>query len=53
MNDPLSAFLRYLALERDASPHTLRSYRSDLAEFGRFVGPGRGLDTVDARTVRG
>ena len=53
MNDPLSAFLRYLALERDASPHTLRSYRSDLAEFGRFVGPGKGLDTVDARTVRG
>ncbi len=53
MNDPLSAFLRYLALERDASPHTLRSYRSDLAEFGRFVGPGKGLDIVDARTVRG
>ena len=53
MNDPLSAFLRYLALERDASPHTLRSYRSDLAEFGRFVGPGKALDAVDARTVRG
>ena len=53
MNDPRSAFLRYLALERDASPHTLRSYRSDLAEFERFVGPGKALDAVDARTVRG
>ena len=38
MNDPLSAFLRYLSLEKDASPHTLRSYRSDLVEFMGFVG---------------
>jgi len=68
MNDPLSAFLRYLALEKDASPHTLRSYRSDLIEFGRFyrrdaheAGSDRGrpetgaewLRNVDARVVRG
>ncbi len=38
MSDPLSAFLRYLSLEKDASPHTLRSYRSDLLEFVRFAG---------------
>lgn len=55
MNDPLSAFLRYLTLEKDASPHTLRSYRSDLLEFQRFVGQGEpdvNLRAVDARTVR-
>lgn len=68
MNDPLSAFLRYLALEKDASPHTLRSYRSDLAEFGRYCCSGvreagsnrrwpetgtEWLRNVDARAVRG
>ncbi len=52
MNDPLSAFLRYLSLEKDASPHTLRSYRGDLLEFRRFVGPSDSLDRVDQRTVR-
>ena len=52
MNDPLSAFLRYLSLEKDASPHTLRSYRGDLLEFSRFVGPSAPLDGVDQRTVR-
>ncbi len=52
MKDPLSAFLRYLSLEKDASPHTLRSYRSDLVEFGRFVGRDTPLDAVDPRTVR-
>ncbi len=53
MNDPLSAFLRYLTLEKDASPHTLRSYRSDLLEFQRFLGAGTLLDGVDQRVVRG
>ncbi|MGH7276480.1 MAG: site-specific tyrosine recombinase/integron integrase [Candidatus Rokuibacteriota bacterium] len=58
MSDLLSAFLRYLSLEKDASPHTLRSYRSDLLEFQRFMGKGETGDTsawlrtVDARTVR-
>ena len=52
--DPVAAFLEYLAAERRASPHTLRAYRADLAEFGAFLrraglsGPGE----VDARTVR-
>ncbi|MBI4628044.1 MAG: tyrosine recombinase XerC [Candidatus Rokubacteria bacterium] len=56
MNDPLAAFLRYLTLEKDASPHTLRSYRGDLVEFARYAGLEAGpatLATVDARTVRG
>src|SRR5262249_26632448 len=37
MGDPVSAFLRYLEDERGASPHTVRNYRLDLAEFGEFL----------------
>jgi len=52
MSDPLAAFLRHLALEQDASPHTLRSYRSDLLEFQRVLGADRRPADVDARAVR-
>src|SRR5206468_29157 len=55
MKDPLAAFLRHLASEQDASPHTLRSYRADLLEFVQHAGHGeRGewLAAVDTRTVR-
>jgi integrase/recombinase XerC len=37
MTDPLAAFLRHLAVEKGASPHTLRSYRTDLLGFQRFA----------------
>jgi len=48
------AFLHYLEGERGASPHTLRSYRTDLLQFERFVhahglGP---LQTMDQRAIR-
>src|SRR2546422_9751356 len=52
MSDPLAAYLKYLTLEKDASPHTLRSYRSDLREFQVFVGRDKPLGEVDGRTVR-
>src|SRR2546427_11588203 len=55
MKDPLAAFLRHLSLEKDASPHTLRSYRSDLLEFAQHSGRGDAggwLRGVDARAVR-
>jgi integrase/recombinase XerC len=55
MKDPLAAFLRHLASEQDASPHTLRSYRADLLEFVQHVAHGDSGDwlaAVDARTVR-
>src|SRR2546422_982123 len=51
MRDPLAAYLKYLTLERDASPHTLRSYRSDLREFQVFVGRDKPLGQVDRPAV--
>jgi integrase/recombinase XerC len=54
MNDPLAAFLRHLSVERNASAHTLRSYRTDLTDFQRFL-HGRGvpgLAAADTRVVR-
>ena len=54
MKDPLAAFLRHLAVERNASTHTLRSYRNDLDDFQRFLKGHHadGLAAADARAVR-
>jgi integrase/recombinase XerC len=54
MNDPLAAFLRHLSVERNASDHTLRSYRSDLTEFQRFLAERgvAGVAAADGRTMR-
>jgi integrase/recombinase XerC len=54
MKDPLEAFLGYLEVEKHASPHTLKSYRTDLEDFRRFLGATGldGVETVDARGVR-
>jgi integrase/recombinase XerC len=54
MNDPLAAFLRHLAAERYASAHTLRSYRTDLADFQTFLAArgAAGLAGADTRVVR-
>jgi integrase/recombinase XerC len=55
MKDAVAAFLKYLAVEKDASPHTLRSYRGDLTDFERYLdGTGAGAPAAaDARIVRG
>ncbi len=37
MDGAIRDFGRYLRVERNASPHTLRAYRSDLVAFHRFV----------------
>ncbi len=54
MDDAVTAFLDYLAVEKSASAHTIRGYRGDLAEFVAFLrregvtAPGN----ADARAVR-
>jgi integrase/recombinase XerC len=52
--DPVGAFLEHLAVERRASPHTLRSYAADLRDFRAFLAT-RGVDRfaeADARVIR-
>ncbi|MBI4368554.1 MAG: tyrosine recombinase XerC [Candidatus Omnitrophica bacterium] len=34
----IERFLHFLEAEKNASPHTIKNYRSDLAEFFRFLG---------------
>jgi len=40
MSDQIEAFLEMMAVERDASPHTLAAYRRDLADADRAVAGG-------------
>ena len=54
MKAPVTAFLRHLDVERNVSPHTLRSYRADLVDFEQHLA-AQSLDPVsaDPRAVRG
>jgi integrase/recombinase XerC len=54
----LADFLEHLEKERNDSPHTLRAYRRDLAEFVRFLGDYYGASEwswggVDRLAIRG
>src|SRR5437899_10581874 len=60
MTHPLAVFLRYLAVEKNASRHTLRSYRTDLRQFCDYLAtdssrgaPAATIDAVDTRQSRG
>jgi len=54
MDAAVGSFLEYLGVERGASPHTLRSYATDLTEFTRFLAGEKieRLAAVDTRVVR-
>ncbi len=47
MEELLQAYVRYLTAERNLSPYTLRNYRSDLLEFGRYM-EEEGLGPLEA-----
>jgi len=47
----IDRFLKFLEVERDASPHTLRAYRKDLEDFFRFIQINP--EDVDLSDVRG
>ncbi|MEX2273670.1 MAG: site-specific tyrosine recombinase/integron integrase [Vicinamibacterales bacterium] len=59
MRDLLKAFLSYLRLNRNLSPHTLRAYDSDLSQYLEFLTrhlskPASAIDprTIDSQAVR-
>lgn len=54
MDAAVGSFLEYLGVERGSSPHTLRSYATDLTEFTRFLADEKigGLAEADTRAVR-
>jgi integrase/recombinase XerC len=54
MKAPVTAFLRHLAVEKNASPHTLRSYRADLVNFEAHLTTQKLVPAdADVRAVRG
>ncbi len=58
MDELIERYMRYLQYERNASPHTLRNYRSDLVQFRDFLAGGKGkvavdLASIDALRIRG
>jgi len=53
MKSPVTAFLRHLEVEKHASPHTIRAYGRDLAQWVRFVAQSERADAVAACLVLG
>ena len=47
MRDHLRAFLEFLELNRNASPHTVRAYDSDLTQLLRSLAEARSLQVSE------
>jgi tyrosine recombinase XerC len=58
MDELLTRYMNYLRYERNASPHTIRNYHSDLLQFRDYLQGGDpqakwDLNSVDALRIRG
>jgi len=51
MDELIERYVNYLRYERNASPHTVRNYRSDLLQFRDYLGKGRATEGVDVSSV--
>jgi tyrosine recombinase XerC len=47
MEELLAAYIRQLTAERNLSPYTLRNYRTDLSDFGRYLETEEGLGPLE------
>ncbi|MFH0731378.1 MAG: tyrosine recombinase XerC [Candidatus Omnitrophota bacterium] len=47
----IDKFIRYLQIEREASPHTIRNYNIDLYAFAQFLGEKK-IEEVDHLVIR-
>lgn len=51
MDEWIEKYIHYMQYERNASPHTLRNYRSDLEQFRKFLTQGKPDARVDVRSI--
>src|ERR1035437_8761863 len=51
MDDLIERYISYLRYERNASPHTIRNYQSDLLQFRDYLKEGDPDAAVDVRTI--
>lgn len=51
MDELIERYVNYLQYERNASPHTIRNYASDLRQFRDFMAQGQPAKSLDVRRI--